>query len=400
MTEAQSNETATLENGQKTKKRNYLVLKITLLLLIIALFAYLYWFYFLRLQAWTDDAYVNGNTVMVLSAQEGIVVSIYADDTDFVKQGQPLIQLDTTTYLLAFERAKVSLALAARQVKQLSEDVKQRWAAIAIKEADLLRARQDYENRSSVVNRLAISKEDLDHAFATYRAADAALKLAKYELEAAITALGPPPLNQHPTIENAKAIVRDAFVSLTRTQMLAPVTGFVAQRSVQLGQWVTKTRALMSIIPLNQIWVDANFKETELTNVRLDQPVTITSDLYGSNVVYHGKVDGIAAGTGSVFSLLPPQNASGNWIKVVQRLPVRIYLNPEELRDYPLRLGLSTYTSINISDTSGPFLSSQLPIKPKFDTPVFQINMDEIEKMMQDIIESNLTIQIDYLYGS
>lgn len=380
--------------GNEQKKRNSVILKITLALLLIGLLAFLYWFYFLRLQAWTDDAYVGGNSVMVLSSQEGIVVSIYADDTDFVQQGQPLVQLDTTTYQLAFERAKVNLALAARQVKQIQQDVLQRQATVSVREADLNRAKQDYENRAQIGNRLAISKEDLEHALATLRAAEASYHLAQHELDAAIAALGPPPLEHHPTIENAKAMLRDTYVSFARTQILAPVTGFVAQRNVQLGQWVTRTRALMTIIPLNQIWVDANFKETQLTDVRLGQPVTITSDLYGSNIVYHGQVDGIAAGTGSVFALLPPQNASGNWIKVVQRLPVRIYLNPDELRTYPLRLGLSTYTSIDISDTSGPRLSDTPPLKPKLETPVFQVNMDEIEKMMDSIIQANLTLNL------
>jgi membrane fusion protein (multidrug efflux system) len=378
--------------NNKNYKKTKIILKITLLLLLIGLLAFLYWFYFIRFRSWTDDAYVNGNLIVLMSPQPGIAVTIFADDTDYVEQGQILMQLDTTTFELEFERAKVALALAARQVKQLQEEVEQRKANVVLQKANLIKAQQDYESRANIGNQEAVSREDVSHAQANLEVAQASFNLARHQLESAFAALGNTSLERHPTIENAKVALRQAFVNLNRTRILAPVSGFVAQRTIQLGEWVTTTRALMSIIPLHQLWVDANFKETELVNVRLGQPVSMTTDFYGPNVVFHGKVDGIEAGTGSVFSLLPPQNASGNWIKVVQRLPVRIYLDPNELKNHPLRLGLSVYTTIDTSNVAGKMLSEMPPFNPKFETPVFVVQMQQIEELIQEIVFNNLSL--------
>lgn len=370
-------------------KRHGVFVKVTLALLLLGLGAFFYWYFFLRLSEWTEDAYVGGNTVNLMASQEGIVTIIIPDDTNYVEQGQLLVQLDTTLFRLDFDQAKERLALAARQVRELHAGAQQKQANVTLRQAEVKRAREDYERRSSASVR-AIGVEDLQHSKTALDVADAALNVSQHELTAALAALGTTRLEDHPTIQNAAFILRQAYVKLHRTALLAPVSGFIAQRHVQVGEWVASNRPLMSIVPLNQIWVDANFKETELTNICLGQPVKLTADLYGSHVVYHGKVDGIVAGTGGVFSLLPPQNATGNWIKIVQRVPVRIYLNPEEVRRHPLFLGLSMYTQVDTTNQDGVKLDFEVMAKPKFETDVYEVNMGLIDKMIEDIIASNL----------
>lgn len=381
-----------LSDQQRLRQRRLALVKIGLALLLVAVGAFIYWFLFIRFHESTKDSYVNGNAVTVMSPISGNVVTIYADNTDYVKQGQLLIKLDPTNYQLAFDKAQVDLALAARQVKQLKEDVKQREADLLLREADLVRARQDYERRYGLRHTQAISQEDLNHAFADLEVAQAAVNVAQHQLEAAIVSLGNTPLEHHPTIENAKIILRTAYVNLVRCSILSPATGFVAQRQIQVGESITPQRALMSIIPLNQIWVDANFKETQLSDIRIDQPTTLTSDIYGSGVVYHGRVQGIVAGTGTIFSLLPAQNATGNWIKIVQRVPVRILLDPEEIKEHPLFLGLSMETTVNTSDTSSPRLAPFPLYAPLLATNVLEVNMEPIEELIQNIVITNLMI--------
>lgn len=375
----------------KKKKRNRIILKIVLTLLLAALATTLYWYLFIRLHESTDDAYIAGNTVNLMSPQNGTVTAIYADNTDFVKKGQLLLELDPTLYQLAFDTAQVELALAARQVKQLFEAVKQRKADLTLKEADLKRAQQDFDSRNALRDTQAISTEDLNHAQANLNVAQASLNLTKHELNSAIAALGFTPIQEHPRIENAKIALKEAYVNLKRCKILAPVSGYIAQRRIQIGEWITPTRALLSIIPLEQIWVDANFKETELSDIRIGQPATIESDMYGSSLLFHGKVLGITAGTGSVFSLIPPQNATGNWIKIVQRVPVRIALDLDEIEKNPLVLGLSAYVVVDTSNQAGERLASHPLHEPIFTTTVYQVPMEPAEELIQAIIQSNLS---------
>jgi membrane fusion protein (multidrug efflux system) len=375
------------------KKRNKVLLKIALVLLLLALLAFIYWSFFIRFHESTDDAYVNGNIVNVMSPQQGTVTTIYTDNTDFVQQGQLLLELDPTLYQLTFEQAQVELALAVREVQQLYETVQQRKADLSLKEADLKRAQEDFDSRNSLRDTQAISVEDLNHAQANLNIAKATTNLSQHELNGAIAAIGTTNLEEHPSIQNKVIALKQAYVNLKRCKILAPATGFVSQRKVQIGEWVSTTRALLSIIPLEQIWVDANFKETELSDIRIDQPVTIESDMYGSSVLYHGKILGILAGTGSVFSLIPPQNATGNWIKIVQRVPVRIALDPEELKQNPLVLGLSAYVVVDTKNQSGERLASKPIYAPIFTTSVYDVPMEPVQELIQTIIQSNLTHQ-------
>lgn len=377
------------------KKRNRVIFQILFVLLLIGLLAFLYWFFILQFEESTDDAYVDGNAVVLMAPQEGIVTTIYADNTQYVQQGQLLIELDTTNYQLNFDKARVDLALAARQVRQLWEDVQQRKADISLRGAEVRRAKQDFDNRAALQNTQAISKEDLTHAESDLAVAQANLNVAEHQLDAAMASLGPPPYEQQPLILNAKIAMRNAYVQLSRCKILAPASGVVAQRTVQVGEFITSTRALLSIIPTEQLWVNANFKETQLSQIRIGQPVKMTSDIYGSQAIYRGKVEGIVAGTGSVFSLIPPQNATGNWIKIVQRVPVRITLDPEQLTSHPLFLGLSNYVTVDISDVTGLQLAEKPLFTPRFETPVFNVNMDVVDQQIQEIIEENLAIRKD-----
>ncbi len=372
------------------KKRNHVIFKILLSFLLIGGLWFSYWYFYSRFYESTNDAYVNGNSVTLMSAVPGITVAIYTDNAEFVEQNQLLVELDITTYELAFHKAQVELATKTRQVRQLWEDVRENEADVALKKVDLQRTLEDYESRLQLKNTEAISREDLTHAYANYGVAQSAVKLAEHKLHAAIATLGTTTLDEHPLIQEAAVVLKEAYVNLMRCEILAPVSGMVAQRNVQVGEWITQTRALMSIIPLNQIWIDANFKETQLGNIRIGQPVTVTSDIYGSKVVYHGKVQGIVAGTGSIFSLIPPQNATGNWIKIVQRVPVRIDLDPEEIKAHPLFLGLSTYVTVDVSDISGPQLADRPLYLPQLTTNAFTVDMKPVNELIQDIIKDNL----------
>ncbi|MBS4163331.1 Multidrug export protein EmrA [Candidatus Protochlamydia amoebophila] len=372
------------------KKRNKVFLKIFFVFLLLTILTTIYWYLFIRFHESTDDAYVNGNIVNLMSPEQGTITAIYADNTDFVKQGQLLIELDPTLYQLAFEQAQVELAVAVREVQQLYEAVQQKKAALELKQADLKRAQEDFESRNSLRNTEAISIEDLNHAQANLTVAQAATNLSKHELNSAIAAIGSTSLENHPNIQNKEIALKQAYVNLKRCKILAPVSGFISQRKIQVGEWVSTTRFLLSIIPLDQIWIDANFKETELRDIRIGQPVTVKSDMYGSSVLYHGKVLGVLAGTGSVFSLIPPQNATGNWIKIVQRIPVRISLDSNELKQFPLFLGLSTYVVVDTKNQLGDRLASKPVFNPILTTSVYEIPMQPVQELIDSIIQANL----------
>lgn len=376
----------------KNGKRNRVIRYILLFFAFLAIIAFILWWEIFRNHESTDDAYVGGNMVIVNSRVEGSVNAFYADDTDFVEQGRLLVELDPTDYLLNFEQSKVALELAARQVRTLFEEVKQRESDVKLKQAVKSRSLTDFNNRAALVGSEAVSREDYTHSSVDLNVAEASLQLSMHELEGAKAKLGSGPLPNHPLIEKAKNDVRDAYLSLTRCNIYAPVSGFIAKRSVQAGQSLRPATPLLAIIPLEDVWVDANFKETQLEDIRIGQPVELTADMYGRDVYFHGSVVGFLPGSGSVFSLLPPQNASGNWIKIVQRVPVRISLDREQVKKYPLFLGLSVYVKVTTEDTSGPVLAEQRPLQKIMQTDVFDVPFDSLEPMMQAIVESNLQL--------
>ncbi len=319
----------------------------------------------------TDNAYVSGNVIQITPQISGTVMAIGADDTDFVRAGQPLVQLDPADAKVALEQSEAALAQAVRQVRtlyanngSLAAQVTLRQSDIVKAQSDIAKAQDDLQRRRALSGNGAVSKEELNHAETAldtaksqFAAAQAGVVAAKEALVSNQSLTEGTSVAQHPSVLAAAAKVREAYLATQRVAMPAPVDGYVAKRTVQLGQRVAAGTPMMSIVPLNQLWVDANFKEVQLRNIRIDQPVKLTADLYGKKVEYTGKVAGLGVGTGSAFALLPAQNATGNWIKVVQRVPVRIALDPEQLKANPLRIGLSMDAEIDISAKSGKMLA-------------------------------------------
>jgi membrane fusion protein (multidrug efflux system) len=360
------------------------------LLLALAFFWFLYWFFYLQYHEWTDDAYANGSMININSAVPGSVIAFYADNTDLVSQGQLLVELDKTDYKIAYNKTLSTLAATVLQVKQLYDTVLVNQSRVENAQIALARATFDYENRLSLVELGGVSREDFVHSKDTFLQAEILLELAKRELQVALDARGNTPIDTHPLIEEQKAQIRKAYYNLHHCSIFAPVTGYVAKRSVEVGMHLSPTTNLMAIIPQDYVWVDANFKETQLTRMRIGQPATVTFDIYGSDVIYKGTVLGIASGSGSVFSLIPPQNATGNWIKIVQRLPVRISLDPEVAKKYPSRLGISASVNVDITNQDLPMLATAASTKPVEITQVFNIDFTEVNKEIDEILHEKL----------
>ena len=340
----------------------------------------------------TDDAYVNGNVVEITPLVAGTVVRIGADDGDLVHEGQVLLNFDPSDSLVGLQSAEANLARTVRQVRGLFSNVSGTKAQVAAQKVAVQKAQDNFNRRKNLAASGAISQEELSHARDDLASAQSALRNNEQQLDTTSALVDNTAIANHPDVLAAAAQLRQAYLEHARTTLIAPVTGYVAKRTVQLGQRVQPGTALMAVIPLNQLWIDANFKETQLDKMRIGQPVEIESDLYGSNVKYSGTVDSIGAGTGSAFALLPAQNATGNWIKIVQRVPVRIHINADELAQHPLRIGLSTTVDVNLHDQSGPVLAQQPPQKAMFTTNVYEQQLAEADTLISRLIESNSAV--------
>ncbi|MDE2149679.1 MAG: HlyD family efflux transporter periplasmic adaptor subunit [Gammaproteobacteria bacterium] len=350
----------------------------------------LYWFSTGRWVEATDDAYVQGDLVTLTPQVDGIVTSVDVADTQYVRRGQELVRLDDTDARVAVAQAEAQLAQTVRDVAQLFETVGRDRALIAARRADLRQAEQDLDRARVLAPRHGVSQEQLQHAEAAFRSAGANLTQAQRQLASARAAVAGTTPQNHPQVLLAEARLRQAWVGLARTRLQAPVAGVIAQKSVEVGQQVAPGAPLLAIVPLDQAYVDANFKETQLADLRIGQPVKLVSDLYGGGVVFHGKVLGFSAGTGSAFAVLPPQNASGNWIKIVQRLPVRISLDPKELAAHPLSLGLSMTVDVDTHDRGGPRLSQQPVWTARRSTQVYADQAAGVEPVIRKILRQNL----------
>lgn len=365
-----------------------------LALLILVLVATAAWLaYYLLVARWhqdTDDAYVQGNIVSITAQTPGTVVSINADDGMRVTAGQVLVQLDPNDAQVALAQAEANLAATVRQVRGLFSSVDSAQADIAAREVALRQARADVARRSGLVASGAVSAEELAHAQAQLQAAEAALSASRGQLSRNRALVDATTVASQPQVQAAAAQLRRAYLDLQRAAIVAPVDGFIAKRSVQLGQRVQPGGALMAVIPLQDVWVDANFKETQLHNMRLGQPVTLTADVYGNDVTFNGKLVSLGLGTGSAFALLPAQNASGNWIKIVQRIPVRIQLDPRQLRDHPLRLGMSMAVDVDVHDQGGAVLPAAPADKPVLTTNAYARQLHDADALIERIIAGNL----------
>ncbi len=365
--------------------RNYWIGGACILLLI-----FLIWFFVWRLQVYTNDAYVQGNQIYITALHEGFVESILTDDSFLVKKGQLIIKLDETDARIALKKAEKELGRVVREICQAFHNVFVLEAEIGIQKAKLLKAEQDYKHRKGVIGAQGVSLEDFQHAQDDLQASISALKRTQNSYHQAIAFIQGTTIHNHPSVQEAAQRVRNAWVRLYRCNIYAPADGLVAQRTIQVGMWVKPDKPLMSVIPLDQIWVNANYKETQLKHVRIGQPAKVTSDLYGDGVVFHGKVVGLPGGAGNVFSLLPPQNLSGNWIKIVQRLPVRIALEAKELKTHPLRLGLSMEVRTDISHQSGRLVPVSSKGSPNYITSIFQDEELGDAMLIENIITANL----------
>ena len=374
--------------AQKAKRRRWLIIAAAAFIVVGIAYG-VYWAIVLRYAESTDDAYVSGNVVQITPQISGTVVAIGADDTQFVKAGQMLVQLDQADAKVALDQAEAQLARTVRDVRGLYATSAQLQATLAMRQSDLDRANEDLTRRERLASSGAISREEQRHAHDAVDSAKSALNAAQQQLLASRARIDRTTIEEHPDVLNAAAHWRDAYLAYARTALPAPVAGFVAKRAVQLGQRVSPGAALMAIVPLDQVWVDANFKEAQLRALRLGQPVTLTADIYGGKVKYHGKVVGFGAGTGSAFAVLPAQNATGNWIKIVQRVPVRIALDPQELAANPLQIGLSMQVEVDTHDRQGERLPQLAQSAAAFATDVFRVHDEFAEQRVKAIIAAN-----------
>ncbi|HDL7646113.1 TPA: multidrug efflux MFS transporter periplasmic adaptor subunit EmrA [Yersinia enterocolitica] len=373
----------------KKKQRKHVLLLLTGIFIIIGVAYLIYWFLVLRHHQETDNAYVSGNQVQIMSQVPGSVVSVNFENTDLVKSGDVLLTLDPTDAEQAYEQAQTALANTVRQTHQLIINSKQYQANIALKKTELSKAQNDLKRRVVLGSVDAIGREELQHARDAVDAAQASLDVAIAQYNANQALVLNTPLEKQPAVEQAAAKLRDAWLALQRTKVVSPITGFVSRRSVQVGAEIANGAPLMAVIPANEMWIDANFKETQLANMRIGQPATIVTDFYGDDVVFQGKVVGLDMGTGSAFSLLPAQNATGNWIKVVQRLPVRIELDAKQLAEHPLRIGLSTTVRVDTADTDGQVLAQNVRKEPAFVTNALSLDLAPVNQMISDIVHAN-----------
>ncbi|ANB75836.1 hemolysin D [Paraburkholderia phytofirmans OLGA172] len=369
------------------RKRKLMMTLVVIVILVAAIAYGVYYFLVARFHEDTDDAYVNGNIVQITPQVTGTVIAVNADDTQTVKQGDAVVVLDPADARIALQQDEATLAQTVRRVHGLYVDDDQYRAQVAQRQSDLSKARDDLRRRLATGMAGAVSQEEISHARDAVKSAQAALDAAQQRLASNRALTANTTIDNHPDVLAAAAKVRDAYLAAARNTLPAPVTGYVARRTVQVGQRVSPGTPLISVVPLQQIWVDANFKEGQLKHMRVGQPVELTADKYGSSVMYHGKVVGFSAGTGSAFSLLPAQNATGNWIKVVQRLPVRIELDPKELEKHPLAIGLSTVVDVNIKNESGSPLSNIE--NTVYQTDVFAKYGDEADTKIARIIAAN-----------
>ena len=384
----QQTDTQNSSNNKSQQRKKGLSIFI-LLLLLISIGSAAYWYFFIKGFEETEDAYVNGNQVMVSAQVAGNISKINVDNMDPVQAGDVLLELDDTNAKLSFEQAKSNLANAVRQISQLNYTVKQLKSAVRANEITLAQAQGNLNRRVQLVKDGAIDKESFQHAKEAVELAKANLTTSQNQLGANQALLLDGPLSEQPQIQSAVSNLKQAWLNLERTKIRSPIKGYVARRNAQVGQAVSVGGALMAVVTTDQMWLDANFKETQLTHMRIGQPVEIHFDLYGKDKTFDGKVVGIEMGTGSAFSLLPTQNATGNWIKVVQRVPVRIQLDPQQLAENPLRIGLSATVKVNVSDSKGKTLRDQAPSTTLYSTNVLQYDESAVNNLIESIIRDN-----------
>jgi membrane fusion protein (multidrug efflux system) len=383
-------ETAAPAPARANGKRSKILILIAVIFIVLGMLWAAYWVLVVSKREQTDDAYVNGNKVVISAQVAGTVIAVLADDTQLVKAGQVLVRLDPIDAQTSLSRNAGALAQTVRQVRQQKWTAVEYDSAIETRKLELARAQADLAKREPLLADHAIAPEEVRHARESVELARAALAQAVRQSSASHALVDGTDVEDNPTVLQAKAAYRDAWIAAQRNAVIAPVTGYVAERSVQLGQHIQAGQALMTVIPLNSLWVDANFKEVQLRHLRIGQPAQVRSDLYGGSYIFHGHVKGMAAGTGAAFALLPAQNASGNWIKVVQRVPVRIQIDDNDLKKSPLRVGLSATVTVDTTRRDGAVLAMDATDTPVGDTQVYSQDLDKANAEADAVVRRNL----------
>jgi membrane fusion protein (multidrug efflux system) len=373
-----------------TAKRRSILILIAVIFIALGVLWAAYWVLVLAKREQTDDAYVSGNKVAISPQVSGTVIAVLADDTQRVMAGQVLVRLDPVDAETNLSRTASALAQTVRQVRQEKATAEQYDSVIETRKLELARSEADLVKREPLLAERAIAPEEVRHARESVQLARAALTQAVRQATSSHALVDGAQVADNPAVLQAKAAYRDAWIAAQRNAVVAPVTGYVAERSVQVGQRIQAGQALMTVIPLNTLWVDANFKEVQLRNLRIGQPAQVRSDLYGGTYIFHGRVEGMSAGTGAAFSLLPAQNASGNWIKVVQRVPVRIQIEDGDLVNSPLRVGLSATVTVDTTNRAGPVLATRPADRPVGDTEVYAQDLDKANAEADGVVNRNL----------
>ena len=379
------------EQSPPPSRRRKVLLPLIAVLVLATLGGALWWLLEGRYHETTDDAYVAGDIVQITPQVAGTVLAIHVDDTDVVKAGAPLVDLDPADARVALDQAEAALGQAVREVRTLYTTNSSLAAVVAQREADLAKARDDLQRRQALAGTGAVSGEEIEHARTGVQAAEAALATAREQMASNSALSDHTTVENHPNVARAAGRVEETYLALKRASIAAPIGGQIAKRSVQVGTRVAPGQPLMAIVPLDRVWIDANFKEVQLRGMRIGQPVSMTADIYGSRVHYTGKIVGLGAGTGAAFALLPAQNATGNWIKIVQRLPVRIAIDSGQIAEHPLRVGLSMQVDVDIHDQSGPQLAASEGRTPNQRTITTDDGQEAARQLIHRIIAANLS---------
>ncbi len=361
---------------------------------LLATLVTVWWGIYARFYKSTEDAYVHGNMVWITPKVNGFIKSIYFDDTNYVEAGDLLVELNSDDQNLEFEKAKSNLAQKVREVTKLFETVFVHLAEYERAECRLIDLENKYVNRRAVIESGAISEEEFTSAETNYYEAVASLNSAKYQLMRSFSEVKNTSVLNHPIVEKAKSDLKEAFLNVQRCKIVSPVSGIIAERKIQVGQSVRNGVFMLSVIPLEEMWVEANYKEVDLESIRIGQVAEMKADVYGRRVTFKGEVVGLGIGSGAVFSPIPPQNATGNWIKIVQRVPVRISLDHRELKRNPLRLGLSMKVNLDVRNQDGLMVADKSIKNQVYKTEVYDSELDGVDKLVQEIIAQNLTFDM------
>lgn len=379
-----------IQTVQAPPRKRKVLLAVMATIFILAGLAYgSYWLIHGRWFQETDDAYVNGHVLQITPQIGGTVLAVHAEDTDSVRAGQVLVELDRADARVALEQAESALAQTVRETRGVFANNSTLDMQVRVRQTEVDKLRQDVVRRQAIADTGALAMEELYHARDALKTADAALAAAKEQVVASRSQTDGLKVEEHPAVMRAAARYEEAWLAWQRAQVMAPVSGMVARRNVQVGQRVAAGTPLMTVIPLDQVWVDANFKESQLRHMKVGQEVTLRADVYGSDVAFHGHIAGVGAGTGAAFALLPAQNATGNWIKVVQRIPVRIALDPKEVAEHPLRIGLSMVAEVNTREQDDAKLGGRAEVQAARGETA-DAGIEQARVKVREIIRQNL----------